>query len=153
MGQLSSVQDAVGMRHFLYNDTFAPIKETITGLYTKELERTYTNTGMKGRILSLNIGNELNFSYDYDEYGRLNKISTLAGDFNYTYLANSNIIEQISRPNNITTIWSYEPHRDVITQISNGNICGWPRKLDNLTWCKMPVKLTRRGRAFYEKVV
>ena len=31
--------------------------------------------------------------------------------------------------------------------------CGWPRKLDNLTWCKMPVKLTRKGRAFYEKVV
>ena len=22
------------------------------------------------------------------------------------------------------------------------NDCGWPRKLDNLTWCKMPVKLT-----------
>lgn len=21
-------------------------------------------------------------------------------------------------------------------------ICGWPRKLDNLTWCKKPVKLT-----------
>ena len=21
-------------------------------------------------------------------------------------------------------------------------VCGWPRKLDNLTWCKMPVKLT-----------
>ena len=20
--------------------------------------------------------------------------------------------------------------------------CGWPRKLDNLTWCKMPIKLT-----------
>ena len=19
-------------------------------------------------------------------------------------------------------------------------LCGWPRKLDNLTWCKMPVK-------------
>ena len=32
-------------------------------------------------------------------------------------------------------------------------VCGWPRKLDNLTWCKMPVKLTRKGRAFYEKVV
>ena len=23
-----------------------------------------------------------------------------------------------------------------------GDLCGWPRKLDNLTWCKMPVKLT-----------
>ena len=22
------------------------------------------------------------------------------------------------------------------------SLCGWPRKLDNLTWCKMPVKLT-----------
>ena len=32
-------------------------------------------------------------------------------------------------------------------------VCGLPRKLDNLTWYKMPVKLTRRGRAFYEKVV
>ena len=21
-------------------------------------------------------------------------------------------------------------------------LCGWPRKLDNLTWCKMPIKLT-----------
>ena len=31
--------------------------------------------------------------------------------------------------------------------------CGWPRKLDNLIWCKLPVKLTRKGRAFYEKVV
>ena len=31
--------------------------------------------------------------------------------------------------------------------------CGWPQKLDNLTWCKMPVKLTRKGRVFYEKVV
>ena len=31
-------------------------------------------------------------------------------------------------------------------------VCGRPRKLDNLTWCKMPVKLTRRGRAFYEIV-
>ena len=29
--------------------------------------------------------------------------------------------------------------------------CGWPQKLDNLTWCKMPVKLTRKRRAFYEK--
>ena len=33
------------------------------------------------------------------------------------------------------------------------NDCGWPRKLDNLIWCKMSVKLTRKGRAFYEKVV
>lgn len=28
------------------------------------------------------------------------------------------------------------------------SLCGWPRKLDNLTWCKMPVKLTWKGRAF-----
>ena len=42
---------------------------------------------------------------------------------------------------------------DIIVASAADDICGWPRKLDNLTWCKMPVKLTRKGRAFYEKVV
>ena len=45
--------------------------------------------------------------------------------------------------------------KDLLCQIDMEEVfdCGWPRKLDNLTWCKMPVKLTRKGRAFYEKVV
>ena len=46
--------------------------------------------------------------------------------------------------------------RDVVGRIgleARDKIGGWPRKLDNLTWCKMPVKLTWKGRAFYEKVV
>ena len=29
-----------------------------------------------------------------------------------------------------------------LSSLFNVCICGWPRKLDNLTWCKMPVKLT-----------
>ena len=40
-----------------------------------------------------------------------------------------------------------------LNSVYKPDVCGCPRKLDNLTWCKMPVKLTRKGRAFYEKVV
>ena len=31
---------------------------------------------------------------------------------------------------------------ETVPAIAGVEICGWPRKLDNLTWCKMPVKLT-----------
>ena len=47
-------------------------------------------------------------------------------------------------------IFNEEERKEIENYIA---YCGWPRKLDNLIWCKMPVKLTRKGRAFYEKVV
>ena len=31
---------------------------------------------------------------------------------------------------------------DIVARDGAMLVCGWPRKLDNLTWCKMPVKLT-----------
>ena len=33
-------------------------------------------------------------------------------------------------------------HMKTEIKLVNGKVCGWPRKLDNLTWCKMPIKLT-----------
>ena len=31
---------------------------------------------------------------------------------------------------------------EIVNLFAESFKCGWPRKLDNLTWCKMPVKLT-----------
>ena len=36
----------------------------------------------------------------------------------------------------------YKGQLNYISLTSRKERCGWPRKLDNLTWCKMPVKLT-----------
>lgn len=30
----------------------------------------------------------------------------------------------------------------IVELVKPSRFCGWPRKLDNLTWCKMPIKLT-----------
>lgn len=92
------------------------------GLYSKTLTRTYTGSGMKGRKLGLAIDGVPNYSYGYDMHGRLNQISTPAGDFDYTRLANSDLVSQMTRPNGVTTTWTYEANRDLITQVQNGAI-------------------------------
>lgn len=145
LGKLATIQDAVGTRNFVYDGTFDLIKETINGIYSRELKRTYTDTGMKGRPLSLYIGNILNYSYGYDEYGRLNKITTPMGDFNYTRLENSDLVVQMTRPNTVTTTWSYESHRNLITQINNGGISIFDY-INNATANR--ISTTHRGNAF-----
>ena len=147
LGQLATVQDAAGTRNFVYNANFDLIKETINGIYNRELNRTYTDTVMKGRPLSLYIGNILNYSYGYDEYGRLNKITTPMGDFNYTRLENSDLIAQVTRPNSITTTWSYEPHRNLITQVRNGNISSFGYTNDAIG---NRISMSRTGTSFTE---
>ena len=122
LGQLATVQDAAGARTFAYNSTFDLIKETINGIYSKEINRAYTTSGMEGRILGMSIGDVQNYVYAYDDYGRINKITTPAGDFIYTYLANSDLVSQMTRPNGTTTTWSYELNRNLITQVQNGTI-------------------------------
>ena len=122
LGQLATVQDAAGTRNFTYNANFDLIKETINGIYSKEINRAYTTSGMKGRILGMSIGDVQNYVYAYDDYGRINKITTPMGDFNYFRLENSDLVSQMTRPNGVTTTWSYEPNRNLITQVQNGMI-------------------------------
>ena len=122
VGKLSQVTDVVGTRTFAYNATLDEISETITGLYGKTLTRTYTSTGFKGRKQGLSIDNVSHYAYGYDQYGRMNQISIPSGSFSYTRLANSDLVSQMTRPNGITTTWSYEQNRDLITQVQNGAV-------------------------------
>lgn len=122
LGKLATVMDAAGTRSFTYNDTFDLTSETINGIYNKVINRSYTTTGAKGKILGVSIGNHSNYTYAYDIYGRLSQIVTPAGNFNYTRLTDSNLITEISRPNGITTTYTYEAHRNLITEINNGGI-------------------------------
>ena len=121
-GKLATVTDAVGTRTFAYNDTFDLISETINGIYNKVINRSYTTTGAKGKVLGMSIGNIQNYTYAYDTYGRLNQITTSAGNFNYTRLTDSDLVAQITRPNGVNTAWSYEQHRNLITEVNNGGI-------------------------------
>ena len=122
LGELAQVTDVVGTRTFAYNVTLDEVSETIAGLYGKTLARTYTGTGFKGRRQGLSIDNVSHYSYGYDTYGRMNQITIPSGSFNYTHLANSDLVAQMTRPNGITTTWSYEADRNLVTQVQNGTI-------------------------------
>ena len=122
LGQPATIQDAAGTRTFTYNAALDLISESINGIYAKGISRAYTTTGMKGRPLSMSVDGNSIYAYDYDSYGRINKITTPAGAFNYTRLANSDLVSQLTRPNGVGTTWSYEPHRNLVTQVQNGSV-------------------------------
>ena len=44
------------------------------------------------------------------------------GDFNYTRLANSDLISQMTSPNGVTSSWNYEDKRNLLTQVQNGSV-------------------------------
>lgn len=69
------------------------------------------------------------------------------GDFNYTRLENSDLIAQVTRPNSITTTWSYEPHRNLITQVRNGNISSFGYTNDAIG---NRISMSRTGTSFTE---
>ena len=122
LGLPLTVTDAAGTRTFTYNAQFALQKESISGIYTKELNRVYTTSGLKGSYSGLNIGTVNLYTYGYDQYNRLNQVTTAAGVFNYTFLANSDLIASMTRPNNASTNYTYETARDLLTKVANRSI-------------------------------
>ena len=145
LGQLATVQDAAGTRTFGYNATFDRISETINGIYNKVLTYHYASEGVKGRYLGFSLDNAVNSTYSYDSYGRLNQINGLGGSFQYSYLANSELLENLTRPNGVSTQWNYEAHRDLITQVANGSVSTFDYVNDALG---RRTSMSRSGSAF-----
>lgn len=119
IGQQKTVTDAVGTRTFAYNNTLQPLTETITGLYSKTIGRSYETTGVIGRYTGVNIGTEYDVDYGYDTYGRFSTVTNGSDVFTYGYLTNSNLVSGITYPNNITVTNAYESNRDLIDYVEN----------------------------------
>ena len=116
LGQQFTVTDAVGSRTFGYNDKFQLTSETISGIYNKVISRSYDALG---RSSGMNIGTEYGVGYGYDNLGRLSTVTSGTDTFTYSYMANSNLISNITYPNGISASKSYEPNRDLVTSIEN----------------------------------
>ncbi len=104
---------------------FALTSEAITGLYNKTITRSYEITEMIGRYKGFNVKNlpvdaiHYSVDYSYDSHGRFNQLTDGADTFNYSYLANSNLIESVNYPHNISVTKSYESNRNLITSVIN----------------------------------
>ena len=103
LGKLATVTDAAGTHTFTYNAQFDRTGKTIAGIYNKVLAYSYETSGVKGRFTGFTLDNGFATGYSYDSYGRLNQIGTGAGAFDYTRLSNSELIENLTRPNSVTT--------------------------------------------------
>jgi len=73
-----------------------------------------------GRYTGLNIGTEYGVGYGYDGYGRLNQVTANGSElFTYGYLANSDLVNTITRPNDLQTTFAYEAHRNLLNTVTN----------------------------------
>ena len=113
----------IGSRSFVYNPVFQLTSEEIGGIYTKTINRTYSDSGFKGRYTGMNIGGEYGVNYGYDNYGRVNGIVSGENSFAYDYLANSDAAASMSAAVNgtpvLSRVFTFEPHRNLISRVEN----------------------------------
>jgi hypothetical protein len=83
------------------------------------MTRNYFAAGAIGRYTGMNIGTEYGFTLGYDGYGRLNNVSSGNDTFSYGFVANSDLVSSITRPGSLTTAFSYESNRNLITAVEN----------------------------------
>jgi hypothetical protein len=140
LGRQKMIDDAVGSREFVCNDTYLRLdREEINvpsgGLYSKTITRSYQGTGtglVPGRDAGFYIGPqetpEYRVTYGYDAYGRLNKIpgpGLPEYGVDYAYVTNSDLVGEVGF-GAIYQYWpglrvtrTYEPHRDLVTEVLN----------------------------------
>lgn len=99
LGQLNTVTDAGGTRSYNYNTLGQFTGTSWTSGYFNGIDQTYSYDSI-GRQQSFvrDIGTQQKtVSYDYDDYGRLSKVTKGAHSFEYSYLNNSpNTVEKLS---------------------------------------------------------
>ena len=113
MGRQTSATDAVGTTTFAY-DAFGQLTaEQVSGLYSKTLTRHYDTFG---RNVGYSVDGDRKQSITYDSAtGRIAESDGFAWD----YLAGSNLKSKLTYPNDAVVTWTYEPHRDLLTAVTN----------------------------------
>ena len=78
-GQRHTVSDAVGTRTFAYNTALQPDSESITGLISRTLTRSYETTGVIGRNTGFSTDSSYAVTYGYDSTGHFGGVSWNVG--------------------------------------------------------------------------
>ncbi|MDA8138944.1 MAG: RHS repeat-associated core domain-containing protein [Desulfobacteraceae bacterium] len=124
LGRQHQITDAVGSRTFAYNDHLQLESESITGLYSQVIARTYETTGVPGRATGLNLGADYGVTYGYQSAtGRFETLAwNIAGRTDtatYAYAPDSDLLQQLSTTSGRRTTYAYEPQRNLKTQVQN----------------------------------
>ncbi|MGN0857149.1 MAG: hypothetical protein ACI4QJ_07100 [Candidatus Spyradenecus sp.] len=113
MGRQTSATDAVGTTTFTYDALGQLTSEQVSGLYSKTLTRHYDAFG---RNVGYSVDGDRKQSISYD--AATGRIAESDG-FAWEYLPGTNLKSTLTYPNGLTAAWSYEPVRDLLTQVAN----------------------------------
>ena len=120
MGRQVAAHDAAGVAIFAYDTFGANTNETVTGVAGSNIiERLYDAFGRDAGY-ALNGVRQSTLAYD-PATGRL--LTMLAAGctnaFRWSYHPGSDLKHTLLYPNGALVTWEYEPHRDLITLVSN----------------------------------
>ena len=113
MGRRTSATDAVGTTTFTY-DAFGQLTaEQVSGLYSKTLTRHWDAFG---RNIGYGVDGDRKQSITYSpSTGRIAE----SDGFRWEYLPGTNLKSSLTYRTNDVVTWSYEPHRDLLTAVTN----------------------------------
>ncbi len=96
------------------------MSESLTGLITATLNRSHDSLG---RPAGITLGSDYALTYAYAPDGRFSgvswNISGIQDNAAYQYRANSHLIASLSLDSGAQTTYTYEPHRELKTSVSN----------------------------------
>lgn len=140
LGNLKQVQDATGLRSFAY-ETGQLTSELLPAWFnnlvltadyqgaTSASENTVTGRFHRWKLgPSADLDRELSTTYDYDNFGRINKVTAayktqgarpaLSVPTSYSYRPNSSHWETLTQEN-FSSTRSFEPARDILTAVTS----------------------------------
>ena len=112
--RLEQMTDGIGTTQWVYNDVHLVTQED--GPWSgDDVDYSYDDLWRREAMAVANGGLT---QYAYDALGRLEELSSPAGDWTYSYAGNSELLSQITNPNNTKSIYSYDA-LERLTQVSN----------------------------------
>ena len=123
MGRQQAVADAVGVTSFSYDAFGDPSGEAVTGLYSKSMTR---HRDAYGRDLGYTLDGSRKNIIEYEaDTGRMKRVMFAGAWYTYSYLPGTDLKSSLTVGTAGRTDWTYEPRRDLLTQVKNtafGNV-------------------------------
>ncbi|MBQ3748883.1 MAG: RHS repeat-associated core domain-containing protein [Kiritimatiellae bacterium] len=117
MGRQISATDAVGTTTTTYSDYGEVASESVSGLYSRTLSHVRDDFG---RNLGYNLNNSRKNIIEYEtDTARTKRVMFASAWYTYGYLPGTDLKSSLTVGTAGRTDWTYEPSRDLLTQVKN----------------------------------
>ncbi|MBI2441628.1 MAG: RHS repeat-associated core domain-containing protein [Lentisphaerae bacterium] len=120
LGRQRTAASSVSAHTFAYSGLLLDTETIVSSAGTNVIDRSHDSLGRSSGFTVAGVADPgSSVAYGYDSLGRFSQISNFQFQASYSYLANSDLIETLSTDNGLLITRSYEPHRNLLTEIEN----------------------------------